>query len=51
MGFILNCVMAYERGEWDVVPGNGVEAECVKTAYFEAISWSSYLLPLTESEG
>jgi len=49
MGLMLERVMAYERGEWDLALGDGVEAENVKAAYLEAISWTSYLLPLLNS--
>lgn len=49
MGLMLDRVMAYERGEWDVALGGGEEAENIKSAYLKAISWTSYLLPLLKT--
>lgn len=49
LGMTLDCVLAYERGDWDTVLCHGVEVETVKAAYLEAISWTSYLVPLLKS--
>jgi len=49
LGMTLDCVLAYERGDWDTVLNHGVEVENVKAAYLEAISWTSYLTPLLKS--
>jgi EAL and modified HD-GYP domain-containing signal transduction protein len=49
LGMSLDCVLAYERGDWDTVLCHGVEVENVKAAYLEAISWTSYLTPLLKS--
>ncbi len=49
LGMTLECVLAYERGDWDTVLCHGVEVETVKSAYLEAISWTSYLTPLLKS--
>ena len=49
LGMSLDCVLAYERGDWDIVWCDGVEFETVKAAYLEAISWTSYLTPLLKS--
>lgn len=49
LGMTLECVLAYERGDWDTVLCQGVEVETVKAAYLEAISWTSYLTPLLKS--
>lgn len=49
LGMTLDCVLAYERGDWDTVLCHGVEVENVKAAYLEAISWTSYLTPLLKS--
>ncbi len=49
LGMTLDCVLAYERGDWDTVLCHGVEVETVKTAYLEAISWTSHLVPLLKS--
>jgi len=49
LGMTLECVLAYERGDWDTVLCHGVEVETVKAAYLEAISWTSYLTPLLKS--
>lgn len=49
LGMTLDCVLAYERGDWDTVLCHGVEVETVKAAYLEAIPWTSYLTPLLKS--
>jgi EAL and modified HD-GYP domain-containing signal transduction protein len=49
LGMTLDCVLAYERGDWDTVWCHGVEFETVKAANLEAISWTSYLTPLLKS--
>lgn len=49
LGMTLDCVLAYERGDWDTVLCHGVEVETIKAAYLEAISWTSYLIPLLKS--
>jgi EAL and modified HD-GYP domain-containing signal transduction protein len=49
LGMTLDCVLAYERGDWDTVWCHGVEVETVKAAYLEAISWTSYLRPFLKS--
>ncbi|MDT7041401.1 EAL and HDOD domain-containing protein [Candidatus Nitronereus thalassa] len=49
LGRTLECVLAYERGDWDTVLCHGVEVETVKAAYLESISWTSYLIPLLKS--
>ncbi|MDA0738921.1 MAG: HDOD domain-containing protein [Nitrospirae bacterium] len=49
LGMTLDCVLAYERGDWDSVLCHGVEVETAKAAYLEAISWTSNLVPLLKS--
>jgi len=49
LGMTLECVLAYERGDWDTVLCHGVEVETVKSVYLEAISWTAYLVPLLKS--
>ena len=49
LGMTLDCVLAYERGDWDTVLCHGFEVETVKAAYLEAISWTSYITPLLKS--
>lgn len=49
LGMTLDCVLAYERGDWDTVLSHGLEVEAVKASYLEAISWASYITPLLKS--
>ncbi len=46
LGSTLECVLAYERGDWDFVCGSGMNLEATRTSYLEAISWTSSMLPL-----
>ena len=48
LGMTLDCVLAYERGDWDTVLCHRMEVETIKAAYLEAISWTSYLTPLLQ---
>ena len=38
---VLNCVLSYERGEWDSVSLPGVDAKVFRVAYTDAIAWAN----------
>ena len=40
MGAALDCVIAYERGEWDAVSFRHLEASDIRGAYLDAVEWS-----------
>ena len=40
MGMALDCVVAYERGEWDAVVFRDLEPHDIRGAYLEAVEWS-----------
>lgn len=42
-GEVLALVLAYERGHWDEVAYDGVEAREISTAYLEALDWAENL--------
>jgi len=39
MGAALDCVLAYERGDWDEVDFRGLESHEIRGAYLEAVEW------------
>jgi len=41
MGKILNCVLAYEHGDWDAVRCGKVPLAVIQKKYFEAIEWAN----------
>ena len=40
MGMALDCVVAYERGEWEAVVFRALEPHDIRGAYLEAVEWS-----------
>ena len=40
MGEALECVVAYERGDWDRVAFGRLEAAAIRGAYLDAVEWS-----------
>ena len=40
-GQILECVLAYERGDWEQVSLPGLEPETIREAYLESLNWAS----------
>jgi EAL and modified HD-GYP domain-containing signal transduction protein len=40
LGPVLECVLAYERGEFDKVDKMPLRAAAVRTAYLEAVAWA-----------
>ncbi|MEO5573477.1 MAG: HDOD domain-containing protein [Gammaproteobacteria bacterium] len=41
LGIILQCVLAYERGDWDNVNCLGLTHEQITHAYLDAVAWSN----------
>ncbi len=46
LGKVLQCVMAYEVGDWDGVQELGLDLPTLQKSYFSAIAWMSNLMPL-----
>ena len=44
LGEVLDCVMAFERGEWKPMQSSQVDLAVIQHAYLEAIQWSSQIL-------
>ena len=44
LGQTLNCVTAYENGNWEAIQCGGLEPHSIRDAYLEAIQWSSQIL-------
>ena len=44
MGEALNCVLAYERGEWESVWCRDLDQSKIQEAYLQAIQWSSTIM-------
>lgn len=40
MGAALDCVIAYERGDWDAVVFRSLESHEIRGAYLEAVEWT-----------
>jgi EAL and modified HD-GYP domain-containing signal transduction protein len=40
LGEVLECVVAYERGQWDRVAGSGLPAGRIRDAYLGALDWA-----------
>ncbi len=49
LGEILECVIAFEQGEWKAVESAPVDLGVVQHAYLEAIQWSSQILSSMKS--
>ena len=46
LGKVLQCVMAYEVGDWDGVQELGLDLPTLQKLYFSAMAWMSNLMPL-----
>ena len=46
MGEALNCVIAYERGNWESVRCRNLELSTIREAYLNALHWTSTVLTL-----
>ncbi len=46
LGKVLQCVMAYEVGDWDGVQELGLDLPTLQKSYFSAMAWMSNLMPL-----
>ena len=44
LGQTLNCITAYENGDWGAVQCGELEPHSIRDAYLEAIQWSSQIL-------
>ncbi|MGB0909969.1 MAG: EAL and HDOD domain-containing protein [Nitrospirales bacterium] len=49
LGEILECVVAFEQGEWKAVESAQIDLGVVQHAYIEAIQWSSHILSSMKS--
>ena len=38
---VLNCVLSYERGEWDSVELPGIASDVIRSAYADAMTWAN----------
>ena len=41
LGRILNCVLAYERGEWETSLSSGLEPDAIRDAFLESLDWAT----------
>ncbi len=41
LGIVLNCVLAYEKGDWEQVSCHTLDPETIRSAYLEAIDWAA----------
>ena len=41
LGTILEGILAYERGEWELCPVQAVEPEKVNSMYWESVEWAN----------
>lgn len=46
LGKVLQCVMAYEVGDWNGVQELGLDLPTLQQSYFDAMAWMSDLVPL-----
>ena len=44
LGQVLNCIIAYEKGDWEEIHCSELEPYSIRDAYLEAIQWSSQML-------
>ena len=44
LGQTLNCVTAYETGNWEAIQCGDLERHSIRDAYLEAVQWSSQIL-------
>ena len=51
LGDTLQCVVAYEQGNWDRVSCPNLASETIKAAYLEAISWSDEVVSQLTAAG
>ena len=45
MGKTLECVLDYDRGDWEKVQDLDLPQSALRDTYLEAIAWSSSVLP------
>ena len=50
IGMVLNCVLEYEQGNWEQVTCHTLEAETIRNAYLQAISWAGESLDVNGFE-
>ncbi len=41
LGNVLNCVLAYERGEWDAALATGIDPDSIRDAFLESLDWAT----------
>jgi len=41
LGEVLNCAIAFERGDWDTVTRGGLDRSAIQHSYLQAISWAA----------
>lgn len=49
MGHMLNCVLAYEEGDWDAVSHPGIPADTLLNCYMDAVMWAEETVQLLSS--
>ena len=45
-GEVLQCVLAYERGDWEGVGHLGLDHSTLQKSYFDSLAWMGNLMPL-----
>ena len=46
MGDVLECVLGYERGDWEAIQGQPLQMDILRQSYFEALAFKDSLTPL-----
>lgn len=41
LGNVLNCVLAYERGEWNTALATGLDPNVIRDAFLESLDWAT----------
>ncbi len=41
LGQVLDCALAFERGDWDTVAACGLDPSAIQNSYLQAISWAA----------
>ncbi len=45
-GEVLQCVLAYEQGDWEGVGHLGLDHSTLQKSYFDSLAWMGSLMPL-----